>query len=457
MDKKEEESRIDTTKAVPGDKETIAGAIIIDPNFKHSIDSLSSDHSSGIAAPSITSATSAGYSDSDEVMSEEWCERDVVQSLDFLVGQPSNIDSTRMEVDASILTKHSDDDGSFYSILHGHWGSTSQAGDDHEYASDYTDDSRDSFGPLKPKYGRGSFRTDDSYDYDNHSIGRPGCHNGLKLRNVHHMSKNDCCRVGHEIHIDSRRCREQMNREADMMINSSLSVSCSSDSDKVEKKNVDLLHSPCSAKSKSFHSVISTHDEPPQSPIPLYIQRKSRQARAAIKKRKDQARLAFLKHKEAYRSYRVRRRAARQQRQQKSRIIVIPSNHKLKILWDMATIGLTFVSAYVGHIYIRDRSTYEWDWFVIFTNIWFVIDLLLNFFTEHRTSDGTVMKTGREVWGRYLTTWFAIDALSLLPWERMFLRPIIQKQKRRNFVVKWFFRSKAVVKVTVGIAMHHES
>lgn len=117
-------------------------------------------------------------------------------------------------------------------------------------------------------------------------------------------------------------------------------------------------------------------------------------------------------------------------------------------MWDMATIALTFVSAYVGHIYIRDRSTYEWDWFVIFTNIWFFIDVLLNFFTEHRTSDGTVMKTGREVWGRYLTTWFAIDALSLLPWERMFLRPIIQKQKRRNFVVKWFFRSKAVIKVT---------
>lgn len=186
----------------------------------------------------------------------------------------------------------------------------------------------------------------------------------------------------------------------------------------------------------------------PLTPIPKYIYNKSKQAHISLKFKKE---LAAAK----YQAYKARRKEVKERRKQermerKSRIIVIPSNHKLKIMWDMATIALTFVSAYVGHIYIRDRSTYEYDWFVIFTNLWFFVDLLLNFFTEHRTSDGKVMKTGREVWGRYLTTWFAIDALSLFPWERMFLRPVIQKIKRRNIAVKWFFRSRAVVKVTVS-------
>lgn len=197
---------------------------------------------------------------------------------------------------------------------------------------------------------------------------------------------------------------------------------------------------------------------PPNSPIPQYINKKKVQARQVLSQRSIQARKALqnqnLKLKNGivkYKTYRQKRKAAKR----KSRVIVIPSNHRLKVLWDIATIALTFVSAYVGHIYIRDRSTYEWDWFVLFSNVWYFVDLLLNFFTEHRTSDGKVMRSGREVWGRYLTTWFAIDALSLLPWERMFLRPIIQAQKRRHFVVKWFFRSKAVVKVTRILKHRH--
>lgn len=181
------------------------------------------------------------------------------------------------------------------------------------------------------------------------------------------------------------------------------------------------------------------------SPIPQYINQKSRQARDVLNRRSHQARTAIRSTPQRIRNtvkrYRVKRK-------QKSKIIVIPSNHRLKITWDFLTVLLTFVSAYVGHIYIRDRSTYEYDWWVVFTNVWFFIDILLNFFTDHRTSDGQLLSRGREVWGRYLTTWFVIDALSLLPWERMFLRPIIQMQNRRNIVIKWFFRSKAVIKVT---------
>jgi hypothetical protein len=196
----------------------------------------------------------------------------------------------------------------------------------------------------------------------------------------------------------------------------------------------------------------------PDSPSIQYINQKSKQARRALKSKSQQAHQALKQksnqarnalHKSNVKMKQIRT-AYRKKRETRSRIIVIPANHRLKNLWDCSTIVLTFVSAYYTHIYIRDRSTYDWDEFVLFSNVWYFIDICLNFCTEHRTSDGKVMRSGREVWGRYLTTWFAIDALSLLPWERMFLRPIIQAQKKRHFVVKWFFRSKAVVKVSVS-------
>jgi len=131
-----------------------------------------------------------------------------------------------------------------------------------------------------------------------------------------------------------------------------------------------------------------------------------------------------------------------------STTVIIPSNHPYKVLWDVFTIALTFISACNTHMAIRDRS-YEFTAFFIFTETWFVVDLILNFLTEHRNSDGTLLCDGRAVWARYLTTWFPIDMLSLIPWERMYIKPIIEIQNRRNVITKWFFRSKAVVKVTV--------
>ncbi|KAK1749046.1 hypothetical protein QTG54_000985 [Skeletonema marinoi] len=73
---------------------------------------------------------------------------------------------------------------------------------------------------------------------------------------------------------------------------------------------------------------------------------------------------------------------------------------------------------------------------------------MLNFVTEHKTRSGDVIKDGKTVWARYLTTWFLIDALSLIPWERIYVRPIVEKIKRRNFFQKTFFRSRAVVRVS---------
>ena len=127
--------------------------------------------------------------------------------------------------------------------------------------------------------------------------------------------------------------------------------------------------------------------------------------------------------------------------------IIIPADHPMKIAWDVLTIILTILSALRTHQSIRDR-TYDQSPFVVFTEFWFILDIVLNFFCEHKTSSGEIIRDGRSVWGRYLTTWFIIDALSVVPWERIYVKPIVEKQKRRNFFTKTFFRSKAVVRVT---------
>ena len=175
----------------------------------------------------------------------------------------------------------------------------------------------------------------------------------------------------------------------------------------------------------------------------------------------------------------------------------IPAEHPLKITWDVLTILLSLtVGVYTTHAAIRDRcflhnynlhfnigsgshdleehcsSTaqnrfdldnvmharwiptvevfgHKFNAFAVFIEVWFFVDIILNFFTQHKVGDtGVVLTKGREVKLRYLKTWFVVDALSLVPWERVLIQPVIDLQNRRNWFQKTFFRSRAVVRVT---------
>jgi len=155
------------------------------------------------------------------------------------------------------------------------------------------------------------------------------------------------------------------------------------------------------------------------------------------------------------------RRMEERQRQREERLrkrginpIVLRADHPLKIVWDVLTVLLTFASALRTHQSIRDR-TYDQSPFVVFTECWFLLDVLLNFVTEHKTSSGQIIRDGKAVWARYLTTWFVVDALSLVPWERIYVKPVVEMQKRRNIFKKTFFRSKAVVRVSRVIRGRH--
>jgi hypothetical protein len=119
----------------------------------------------------------------------------------------------------------------------------------------------------------------------------------------------------------------------------------------------------------------------------------------------------------------------------------------MKIAWDVLTILLSVGYIYVTHTSIRDRSVRQSN-FGRILDAWFLVDILLNFVTEYRTDQGLVLHTQKAVWARYLTTWFVVDALSLVPWETLYVKPIIEMQNRRHFFKKYFFRTRAVIRVT---------
>lgn len=151
---------------------------------------------------------------------------------------------------------------------------------------------------------------------------------------------------------------------------------------------------------------------------------------------------------------RRKRRLERMKEPPRSWWIVIPADNPYKIAWDVLTMIWALLGAYRTHVRIRDRVFVQSP-LIILTEIWFTIDILLNFVTEHKTRKGEVIRDGKAVWARYLTTWFVIDILSLIPWERIYVAPVVEKIKKRNFFQKTFFRSKAVVRVSRVLRGRH--
>ena len=133
---------------------------------------------------------------------------------------------------------------------------------------------------------------------------------------------------------------------------------------------------------------------------------------------------------------------------------VIPLEHPFKIVWDIFTVILSVVHSYLTHMAIRDRR-FEPSPFISFCQAWFLVDILLNFFTERKTNTGEIISNPRRIVARYLTSWFAVDLLSLFPWELLYVKPLIEIQNRRGFFKKSFFRSKAVVRVTKHLRGKH--
>jgi len=130
---------------------------------------------------------------------------------------------------------------------------------------------------------------------------------------------------------------------------------------------------------------------------------------------------------------------------------VIPAEHPFKVIWDILTVIVAIAHMRKTHEDIRDRQfEYGASQFKIFCDAWFLVDILLNFVTEQRTAEGEYLRDYRSICARYLTSWFPIDILSLFPWETLYVQPLIEIQNRRGPMRKFFFRSRAVVKVIIN-------
>jgi len=138
----------------------------------------------------------------------------------------------------------------------------------------------------------------------------------------------------------------------------------------------------------------------------------------------------------------------------RDKLHIIPVEHPFKIVWDVFNVILSIAHSYLTHMAIRDRR-FEPSPFISFCQAWFLVDILLNFFTERKTSSGEIISDHKRIVARYLTSWFVIDVLSLFPWEVLYVKPLIELQNRRGFFKKSFFRSKAVMRVTTHLRGKH--
>jgi len=133
---------------------------------------------------------------------------------------------------------------------------------------------------------------------------------------------------------------------------------------------------------------------------------------------------------------------------------VIPVDSTFKVIWDVLTVILSIANSHAMHVSIRERK-FGFNTFMLFCNIWFTLDILLNFVTERKTPNGEILRDYRSIFARYLTSWFAVDLLALVPWETVYVKPIIDLQNKRGLLEKYFFRSKAVVRVTRHLRGKH--
>ena len=170
--------------------------------------------------------------------------------------------------------------------------------------------------------------------------------------------------------------------------------------------------------------------------------------------RKSGGRKRKTHHSTSYENHEQSNEDFYDQRQKARRSSVIPIEHPFKIIWDVSTVILSIAHSYLTHMAIRDRR-FETSPFISFCQAWFLVDILLNFFTERKTNTGEIICDHRRIVARYLTSWFAVDILSLIPWEVLYVKPLIEVQNRRGFFQKSFFRSKAVVRVTRHLRGKH--
>ncbi|GMI12222.1 hypothetical protein TrVE_jg10480 [Triparma verrucosa] len=133
---------------------------------------------------------------------------------------------------------------------------------------------------------------------------------------------------------------------------------------------------------------------------------------------------------------------------------LIPSSSVYKITWDLSTLLISLYSFYLSIFSIHTRQ-YSFSEGSALIELWFLVDVLLNFVTEYKSGEGEVEGDGWRVFKRYAGSWFLVDFCGLVPWEVFWIQPIIEMQNNRSFITKSFFRTKGILKVTRVLRSRH--
>lgn len=114
--------------------------------------------------------------------------------------------------------------------------------------------------------------------------------------------------------------------------------------------------------------------------------------------------------------------------------LIIHSNAKYKILWDVFVIALLiFVCVVLPYrltfVHEENESTKRWEVAYYIMDSFFLIDIILTFFTSIPDVDKMNEITDKKIIAtRYIYTWFFIDSVSIIPFD-VLIKMIMENAK----------------------------
>jgi hypothetical protein len=153
--------------------------------------------------------------------------------------------------------------------------------------------------------------------------------------------------------------------------------------------------------------------------------------------------------------------------------IVIDPKSAWKRIWDVIMIIFVFYSCLIGPYLITFKNQDDdYLFFEAVVDLFFLIDLGLNFFTPYTHHDDFLIKNPKKIIMHYLKTWFTFDLISSLPISFIILfnennnRILsIIKITRVHKIIKWarifrltnFFKNDKKAELLSEIKMNHDS
>lgn len=103
---------------------------------------------------------------------------------------------------------------------------------------------------------------------------------------------------------------------------------------------------------------------------------------------------------------------------------IIMQNNRYKIIWDVLILLLLLAISIIVPVRLAFAETEDWTWITVYivTDSFFLIDIILTFFTSISDEQKVYEITDKRIIARtYLAGWFWVDTISILPLDFIFL------------------------------------